>query len=292
MKMRIRLKAFSAAIMVFVLAVALFSADKLVPSIWSTAPPRVDGVAGEWAADAMSFDKNANVDYAFRNDGRNLYVVFIFKDPRSLSSIDLTGMTMYFGSREKKQKDFGVRFIKKNITADQLIEKFEKQGQTLTEERKKELKASPMYVFFEVEAVTKKGEVIPSPPPTAEVDPPAFRAGKQESLIIYEFRVPLAGRETHPAGAGGKPGETVKVGFEWGGLTKEMRDAIISRLGAEGSKAVSRDSGMAAEDTRATGERGEGDEGASSPALTMMRAEAKRFPKHSFWVDIRLAAAQ
>jgi hypothetical protein len=274
----------------FLFSSLVSAADNSVVSKW-TGPIRVDGSDLEWASDPINSEKSVDVNYAFRNDDRNLYVLFIFKDPKFLSSIELTGITLYLGPEGKKQKDYGVRFLKKTVNADEIIAIMEKQGPPLTEERKTEIKAKPMYIAFEAAAVNKKGEVIPPSAKTADSDNPAFRVVRQESQMVYEFRVPLASREVHPAGIGSGPGKAIKVGFEWGGLTKEMKDAIMSQLGSEGARASNREApGMSSEDVG--GERSEADYEGSSPSLTAMRNQAKRFPKLSFWVDVKLAQAQ
>jgi hypothetical protein len=271
---------------VFFFSLTGLAKETLVESRWAATPPKVDGLNKEWVEDALSFEKSAAVDYAFKNDGRDLYVLFVFKDPKYLSSIEATGITLYFSTEGKKQKDYGVRFIRKTVSPDELIATLEKQGTTLTEQKKHELKATPKYGLFEAEAVDKKGEVIPPAGATPEADPPAFRMMKQDKLLVYEFRVPLAAREIHPAGIGSEPGKTIKVGFEWGGMTEEMRKAMVSRMDAEGTRAGESDVSMG--ETVKGGDENEGmrDSGSS---LAQMRRGPK---KHSFWVDVKLAQAQ
>jgi hypothetical protein len=258
-----------------------WAADTVVESRWASEPLRVDGIATEWIQTVMSQQKNLSIEYAFKNDARNLYGVFLFKDPGYLSSIEMTGITLYFGPAGKKQKDFGVRFLRKNATADELIGMLEKQGQALTEEKKTEIKAKPMYFLFETDAVNKKGDTIPPPETQGNADPPVFRIARgQDGSMVYEFRVPLASRDVHPAGVGSRPGESIKLGFEWGGMTKEMRAAMMGRGDMPDQSRVS------TEDAR--GERAENESAGSSPSL----ARSAQGPKqYSFWVDLKLAQA-
>src|SRR4030042_6248766 len=88
-------------------------AENIIQSTWTASPPQIDGQIEDWAGDAVTSEKSIGVDYAFRNDGRNLYVLFIFKDPKFLSSIDMTGITLYASTLGKKDKDWGVKFLKK-----------------------------------------------------------------------------------------------------------------------------------------------------------------------------------
>ena len=281
MRIRIFGKAFSCLGAVFCLLSVAWAADTVVESRWAAEPLRVDGVATEWIQAVMSQQKNVSIEYAFENDARNLYGVLVFKDPRYLSSIEMTGITLYFGPAGKKQKDFGVRFRRKNATADELIGMLEKQGQALTEERRAEIKAKPMYFLFEADAVNKKGDIIPPPETQGNADPPVFRLSRgQDGSMVYEFRVPLASRDVHPAGVGSGSGESIKVGFEWGGVTKEMRADMMSRGEMPDQSRVSN------EDAR--GERAENESAGSSPSL----ARSAQGPKqYSFWVDLKLAQA-
>jgi hypothetical protein len=272
------------------LALAAASPAKDVPvtSRWLAAPLRIDGQNQDWAGDALTAEKGVKVDYAFGNDGQNLYLVFIFNDPKFLSSIEATGITIYFSPAGKKQKDFGVRFMKKNVGPDEVIAAYEKQGLVLTEEEKQKIRANRKYTLFEANAVDKDGEVITPAQNSAEVDPPIFRSARQGNLVVYEFRVPLVARELHPAGVGAAPGQTIRVGFEWGGLTEEMKRAMASNMSGQGTRAGATDVSM--DETLRGGNENEGmSMGSSSPSLARMRMGPK---KHSFWVDVALSQSQ
>jgi len=252
-------------------------AEEVVPSAWATTPIQIDGQIEDWTGAALATEKGIGVDYAFRNDGRGLYVLVIFKNPKSLSSIDLTGLTLYASTTGKKDKDFGVRFIKKTVTGAQLIEYMEKMGQPLAEERKAEIQDKPQLILFTATAVNKKGdEVFPSGP-VQNIDLPGFRLGRQEDAVLYEFRVPLVSRDVHPTGIGAEPGKDVKIGFEWGGMTKEMREAMRGQ--ARGTR-TGADANQDMEETTTGTYLGSTPSGPSGPK------------KHSFWVDVKLAQGQ
>jgi hypothetical protein len=251
----------------------LLCAGEIVPSKWAAPPPNIDGQIEEWQGDTMSSQKNVKVEYALRNDGSNLYVLFIFKDPKYLSSIEMTGMTLYASTSGKKDKDCAVRFVKKTVNGEQLVAYMEKQGQPLAEETKQKLIDKPQFVVFEATAINKKGKEIFPSGPVPDVDLPGFRYGRLEDKIVYELRVPLCSRDLHPTGIGAEPGKDVKLGFEWGGTTEEMKAAMRGR----GGRMPGTD--MAAE--RATG------------SYTGQVPDVAKGPKkYSFWVDVKLASAQ
>jgi len=256
-------------------ATTVYPAEDIVQSTWTASPPQIDGQSEEWVEDAVAFEKSVGVDYAFRNDGRNVYVLFIFKNPKFLSSIDMTGITLYAGTSGKKDKDWGVRFVKKTVNGEQLIEYMEKMGQPLSEERKQELKDKPQFVVFAATAVNKKGEDIFPAGPVQDIDLPGFRIGRQQDMVLYEFRIPLAAREIHPAGIGAEPGKDIKIGFEWGGMTKEMREAL---------RGQARGTGTGSDMTQ---EKTTGSYLGSTPSAGPAGPK-----KYSFWVDVKLAQAE
>jgi len=255
---------------------AVLLAENAVQSKWASSPLHIDGKNEEWLEDSMSFEKSVAVEYAFRNDDRNLYVLFIFKDPKFLSSIEMTGITLYFNTLGKKSKDYGVKFVRKMVNGDQLIARLESQGFALTEEKKQEIKAKPQYVIFDAAAVNKKGEEIPPAGAHQGIDLPGFMIMIQQDLVSYELRIPLASRELHPAGIGAEPGKDIKVGFEWGGMTKEMREKMKGMRGAAGTT-----TGADLDAERSTGNY-------LGPAPTVPAGPKK----YSFWVDVKLAKAQ
>jgi hypothetical protein len=136
------------------------------------------------------------------------------------------------------------------------------------------------YAVFLEEAIVPKSSA-----PGAGADKPepaVFRVYQKDKLTSYEFMVPLS-RFGQP-GAAVQAGSAVKLGFEWGGMTKEIMKDIMAGRADAGSRArggaVSSDAGFS--DT--SGEGGGG--GPDFAAFT----RDKRYSKHAFWIDARLAA--
>jgi len=266
---------FFLCFIVLALCVPGLSKDKKVECAWTPAPVEIDGSNNDWVGDTLTAEKKVKVDYAFRNDSENLYVLFIFNDPKFLSTINQTGMTLWFDTEGKKEKDYGIRFNIKTITADTYIALVEKQVGALPEEKKKEIRQTPTYRIFQNEVIDKKGEdFIITGGPAA----PAFMSRPGKNMMIYEFRIPLKKGEAQAVGIGTEPGKEMKIGFEWGGLTKELKEARAKRLGASSTKSRA---GEATGDL--TQERRVG---GGSAELSSIRRGAKRY---SFWVDLSLA---
>jgi hypothetical protein len=150
----------------------------------------------------------------------------------------------------------------------------------VTEEKKTEMRKQKSYAVFLEEAIVPKSSA-----PGAGADKPepaVFRVYQKDKLTSYEFMVPLS-RFGQP-GAAVQAGSAVKLGFEWGGMTKEIMKDIMAGRADAGSRArggaVSSDAGFS--DT--SGEGGGG--GPDFAAFT----RDKRYSKHAFWIDARLAA--
>ena len=81
-----------------------FSKEKKLDSRWNVAPIKIGSFNSDWVGEALSFEKKVKVDYAFKNDAENIYVLFIFKDSKYMSSIKNTGMTIWFNREGKKKR--------------------------------------------------------------------------------------------------------------------------------------------------------------------------------------------
>lgn len=260
-----------------------FSKEKLVQSTWTSLPAAIDASGEEWSGDVLASEESAAVDFAFRNDAGNLYLLFIIKDRNFLSTVEATGITIYYNAEGKKKKDRGIRFFKRKATPDELILALERQGQILSEEQKEEIKSKSSYLLYDCELIEKKKvspiEILPG----TESEPPTFKHAKKGEMSVFEFRIPLS-QENQPAGIGVGPGGTFKIGFEWGGLTKEMQAARLARTTAASERGVERDT--ASEDHARGSETG--GFATSGPSSGLSRTSPK---KYSFWLDVKLASS-
>jgi hypothetical protein len=262
------------------LAPSLFSAEKVIQRQWAAAPVRVDGANQEWQDAAIIIEKGSKAEYALRNDDKYLYILFVFKAIPSLSTFEMSGMKVYYSLDGKKNKDDGFHFVKKTITADELIASLEKNGEVLTDEKKAGIRQQNAYMIYEGMPLDPSK---PTPPMAAgPADPPTFRDKLSQKLSVVEFRIPLA-RIVQAGGSVAAPGANLKLGFEWGGMTKEMRSAYMARMADSGSRAGAQGGG-------AFDPQGEARDDTGGTGGPMGGRPDPRTKKHSFWIDIQLAA--
>jgi hypothetical protein len=265
-----------AALAVF--AVPASAKDPVVECVWAAAPITIDGAIPEWNDVTPALHKTSGGKYALKNDGQNLYVVMVLGDQIARSTIEYTGMKIFLTAGPKKSKDAGFLFMQKTLTPDELIASLEKRGETVTEEKRAEFRKQKSYTIFVEEPLDpKKGELGED----AKAAPALFRSQMRGQAAVYEFKIPLSRVE-----GGAAPGAAIKVGFEWGGMTKEIMKNIMAGRASGGAMARqgagSSDSGFS--DTSGDGGGG----GADFAAFT----HDKRYSKHSFWIDTKLAAAK
>jgi hypothetical protein len=258
-----------------------FPAETIVQSQWAAAPIRVDGANQEWQDAALLLDKGSKAQYALRNDGKFLYILFVFKTLPALSTFEVSGMKVYYSLSGKKDKSMGFHFVKKSMTADELIANIEKGGEVLSDEKKAEVRKQKGYMTYEGVPVDPKKAA--GQPAAGEVEPPTFRDKLSPQISIVEFRIPLA--RLVDGGEVAAPGAALNLGFEWGGMTSEMRSAYMARQ----ADANSQSRGAGGGDLSAqVGGGYEGSEGAGGGA--MGGRPDPRTRKHSFWINVKLAA--
>lgn len=258
-----------AVISVSALAAAAPAKDVTVQSGWTSSAPKIDGKADDWTgADPAVWDKG-DVRYAFRNDADKLYILLVFKDPKFLSTARETGITLFFGPAGKKDKDYAVHFIRRQAPVEEAITRIERE-KTLSDAEKAQLRTKPVYAIYDHQVHNKK---LKSQTGSAEAgfQPAHFRFATGQDETVFEFAVMLRRGHELAAGVGAAPGETIAVGFEWGGGTQAQLQGTARRAG---------ETSIASEEaSRGRIENMAGSRGGNLP------------PKYSFWTSVQLAAA-
>ena len=260
--------------------------DKIVQSQWVATAPNIDGSNSDWEGGTLTLYKKTQVDYAFRNDADNLYVIFIFNDPRQfMSTIRDSGIILWLNTDGKKKKNYGIKFAIKTVSADNYIQIVEEMlGETMSEEKKQQIMAKESYQIFHNEVIDKEGEApVIASGPTA----PVFNTTGGRETVVYEFKVPIKRDESHPVGIGTQPGGSFTIGFEWGGTTKEMRQDKLTRQTARGSSGSSgRGTSTLAGEQRVSGS------GLGGASQFSSMGKSLRAVTYVFWANVQLADKQ
>ena len=222
--------------LILVIPVIGFSKEETVNSVWSDTTVSIDGSAEDWPAEYFHHEKKYMVYCAFKNDEQNLYILFKFTDPSYLSSIEKTGMTVWLNPDGKKKKNYGITFLKRRLESDVFLSLYEQQRGTVTEAEKQQILSKPFHQINHVNVINKKSK---DPQQTGIEEPKAiFRANRTKEETVYEFIIPLERSSDFAAGIGTEPGKRLKIGFEWGGMTAEMKAELMRRRSEQASDAA------------------------------------------------------
>ena len=276
------------ALVTVVLAATGFAKDEPVESQWAETPASIDGMNTEWGNVSLSTYKKAKIDYAFMNDQENLFILFVFKDPKFLSSINWTGLTVWISPQGEKEKDLGIRLMKKQISADDYIAILEKQvGQEMPEDRKEQIRQNKAYYLFEQLLINKKAEGYSEDAEIPKYKGTIFRNNILEKAVLYEIAISLPKLAEVAPEIGVEPGKGLNLNFEWGGATKEYKEALAAGLAQQQTSARARDSrGLKSESS--SGGLG-GDVESTSSSQTRLRRQLQRVKQYDFWVELNLA---
>jgi hypothetical protein len=270
MRKRIDTKIFLLFFLIAITTALGFSEEPLIKSSWRSLPLNIDGSPGDWTDVSLSSADKIALDYAFMNDAENLFVIVEFTDRKDMSSINYTGLTMWFNTEGKKKKHYGITFKRKQVTADFYLNYLAEQGQQVSAEDEQKIRAMSSIIFYDAAVTNKQAKSEAQPAADQEIKPAVFRQGSEKRMMVYELSIPLARAADMAPGIGSEPGQTVKVCFEWGGMTdelrKQMRDKQIGRAGSS--------SGVADSNPRG---------GIGVPR------QGRTPKKYSVWIDLELA---
>jgi hypothetical protein len=286
------LKTLSCILALLAMTLPLVAKDKvLVESRWTSAPVKIDGAKTEWDEDALVEDKDLEISYGFKNDPNFLYLLLVFNSPKSVSTIDGTGLTLWINAEGNDKKTYGLKFYRKMISADELIDNMTKQGQALSDEQITKIKATRQYRTYACDPIDKKGKPVAVPGGGTGT----FRAARVEKGAVYEYIIPMAFLQDPASAAKWDPAAPLSVGFDWGGLTEAMKKARTAR-NFSGVSSGTAGAATSWEQTIAGGGEGGGggEEGGGGGGMEGgMGGRGGGTPKKiDFWVNLKIAQKQ
>ncbi len=255
--------------------------DVAIASKWADAPVKIDGQGDEWTPEEMAAISDVGAKLAVRNDAKNLYVLLNLEDPKFHSSIQQTGVTFWVNPELKSKKVHGIRLAPKAITAEELIKELEGQGQTLTEERKNEIKKQKEYLLYACETVDKKGKVVPH---DLKAGTGTYRMVQVQRARVLEFTIPMALFDNTENEVKVDLSKPFKLGVEWGGMTEEMKAIRAAQMG---DRAAAASGASVGGDSWSTEGQAVGERAGGGGSLSAMRGGPKAY---AFWIDLTVAA--
>jgi hypothetical protein len=278
------------ALVMIAFAATGIAKDDLVNSKWAANPASIDGMNTEWGDVPMNKFKKAKVEYAFMNGQDDLFILFIFKDPNFLSSINWTGLTVWISPQGEKNKDLGINFIKKQISADDYIAMLEKQvGQPMPEDRKAQIRQNEAYYLFDQRLINKKAPDYDNDAEMPRYNGAVFRNNVVQKAVLYECAISLSELAELAPEIGAEPGKGFSLNFEWGGATKEYKEALSAGLARQQTSARAGNATGSLTGERRGGGLGDMDPERATSSQARLRRQLQRVKEYDFWVDLNLA---
>jgi len=286
MKIKSFMQILSLLFLIISITAISYAKEAPVSSTWADTPMKIDGLDNDWAECPLAFQKKMQVEYAFKNDAEYLYVLFKFKNLGYLSSINYTGMTLWLNTEGKKKKYYGIKFASKEVSADEYMALLEKKQGPLSEEQKTKLRSNQSYLVANPEVINKKSSSQPAA--IKDSRPAKYDVKVQENLVVFEFSIPLERPAESSPGIGTEPGKNIKVGFEWGGVTKDIEKAMMKGPGRQSALNLPQKGMISAGSDSGKGGGGGAALGGGG-MLSNIRNLRRMYKQYIFWTDVKLA---
>lgn len=187
-------------------------------SQWTSSKMTIDGATDDWSGlSRFKFD-DENIIVGAANDDSNLYLMFRFSDAQLARSISRQGVTIWFNADGKKEETFGITYRNKLSAA------FEQDGKPPMQQDEH----NPNDGFQMLQEAAFEQLEVHDPAHDFPVHVRANGSGgpaasfAQEIGFTYEFAIPLR-TDSSGFAIGTKPGETIRIGFKYGGMDPEQR---------------------------------------------------------------------
>jgi len=196
-----------------------------VKTQWLTGSVKVDGEITEWADMSTSYFEESGVQLGLCNDAENLYVLFRFNNPQWARAVRMGGITLWLDNSGKKKKDFGIRYSGGPPLSD--LQKMGGSGEggfreSLTPEQKQRLADREKAAADQITFINKKSNLEIKLKADGSGGP-AVGFASLEGTYAYEFSIPLDKGHAFDYAVGAKPGQTICLGLEWGGMGDRQR---------------------------------------------------------------------
>jgi len=195
-----------------------------VQTQWSSGPIKVDGEITEWNDMPMNYFEESGGGLGLCNDTEKLYILFRFNNAQWARSIRMGGLTLWLDNSGKKKMDFGIRYTGGPSLSD--LQKVGGPGGgfqgSLTPEQQKRLAEVEKEMADQITVIDKKGNREATLRPDGSGGPAVCFASLQ-GIYAYEFSIPLHKGDLFDWAIGAKPGQTICLGLEWGGMGDRQR---------------------------------------------------------------------
>lgn len=191
-----------------------------VECAWMPNPIAVDGQRNDWKNMPFTHFEDEDVVLGLSNDNDNLYVFFSFKNAQWAKMIQMSGISLWFDEKGKKNKNWGLRYRGGPKMPDRPDRTDDRQRE-MPDDMKDKFQQNPMEkgAPFAIISKARDQEYIVD---TSGSDGPAVSSAVTNGIYTYEFRIPIRVSNNDLYEFSAAPGQVVGIGAEWGGMPEGM----------------------------------------------------------------------
>jgi hypothetical protein len=188
-------------------------------SFWTPEPITVDGKVSDWDGIPTVYLDDEGVAVGICNDSANVYIMYRFRDAKSLRSIRMTGLTIWLDANGKEKKEFGIRYNGGPSFSEiqELSGIDERDSSSNMPPERRERMMQRMQGEEEQFSVIYRGKEQRETIPTDGSRGPAVSFGSSDGFVCYEFAIPIQTSDYGTFGIGAQPEKKIGFGSEWGG---------------------------------------------------------------------------
>ena len=187
---------------------------------WADTDIAVDGRRTDWGEKPFTHFKDEDVVIGLSNDSSRLYLYFAFRNQQWARLIKRGGLTLWFDTRGKKNRDWGIKYSGGPEIEDSLDPRHaqpDDRRNHLTDEQKEQLKKDMEKHNRQMTVIDNKNEQEYRIEADGSSGPAAAFA-VTNGIYTYEFEIPLTSKSGEPFMFCAASGEKITIGCQWSGL--------------------------------------------------------------------------
>jgi hypothetical protein len=193
----------------------------------------IDGSPRDWDG-ALEMVQDAGFSFGLMNDDKDLYIALVIADQAKQRQIMMSGLILWFDETAKKQKHFALKFP---------IGMMESGSNPMDMMREKNPQGMrDAFAHNQTECLIASSESAWQRNAVGSLENVSLAAGFEASVMVLEFKVPLAQSGPYGYGVGAGAGSAISLGVESPEI--EMESMRQGRQGGRGGSGPGGRGGM------------------------------------------------
>ena len=187
------------------------------PCSWADKPMQVDGKMADWTGLPTTYFEDEGAVFGLSNDDNNLFIQIRFKDMKWVRTIKMSGLSLWFDNKGKKNKDIGIKFHGAPSCLDMSKLREGESGEDKSDANRERMGKMMPKMEDRLVFIDTKG-LIETTIPFDGSRGPAVHTDTSMGFYLYEFSIPLGESNINAYGMNAQPGQKISIGAEWGDM--------------------------------------------------------------------------